>query len=125
VDLVGWHPLPDHLSGLPAHAHNRLLSSVVLDANARRQVAREIMDKLAQAKGEVVFLLPTQGGNEWDRAGGPLHDADGLAAFIAEIRASCPANVTLVELDAHINDPAFAETTLRIVDGWIAEGRLT
>jgi uncharacterized protein (UPF0261 family) len=124
VDLVGWHPLPAHLEGLPGHAHNRLLSSVVLDADARRKVARTIMGKLAQAKGEVVFLLPVQGGNEWDRAGGPLEDAAGLAAFVAEVRVACPPNVRLVELEAHINDPAFSAAALAVVDGWIAEGRL-
>jgi uncharacterized protein (UPF0261 family) len=124
VDLVGWHPVPAHLEGLPGHAHNRLLSSVVLDAEGRRKVARAIMGKLAKAKGEVVFLLPIQGGNEWDRAGGPLEDAAGLAAFVAEIRAACPANVRLVELDAHINDPAFADAALAVVDGWIAAGHL-
>mgnify|MGYP001350260488 CR=1 FL=1 len=124
VDLVGWHPLPAHLEGLPGHAHNRLLSSVVLDADARRKVARAIMGKLAQAKGEVVFLLPVQGGNEWDRAGGPLEDAAGLAAFVAEVRVACPPNVRLVELEAHINDPAFSAAALAVVDGWIAEGRL-
>lgn len=124
VDLVGWHPLPAHLEGLPGHAHNRLLSSVVLDGEGRRKVAQAIMGKLAAAKGEVVFLLPSRGGNEWDREGGPLCDAEGLAAFLAEVRAACPSNVRLVELDAHINDPAFAEAALAVVDGWIAEGRL-
>jgi uncharacterized protein (UPF0261 family) len=124
VDLVGWQPLPAAFADLPTHAHNRLLSSVVLDAEARRRVARAIMEKLAAAKGETVFLLPTHGGNEWDRAGGPLHDAKGLAAFIAEIRAACPANVRLIELEAHINDPAFTDAALAIVDGWISEDRL-
>jgi uncharacterized protein (UPF0261 family) len=124
VDLVGWHPLPAHLEGLPGHAHNRLLSSVVLDGEGRRKVARAMMDKLAAAKGDVVFLLPTRGGNEWDREGGPLCDAEGLAAFVAEVRAACPPNVRLVELEGHINDPAFAEAALAVVDGWIAEGRL-
>jgi uncharacterized protein (UPF0261 family) len=124
VDLVGWHPVPAHLQGLPGHAHNRLLSSVVLDAEARRKVARAIMEKLASAKGEVVFLLPIQGGNEWDRAGGPLCDAGALQAFVDEIRRACPANVTLIELDAHINDPAFSAAALAVVDGWIASGIL-
>lgn len=124
VDLVGWHPLPAHLEGLPGHAHNRILSSVVLDAEGRRKVARAIMGKLAVAQGEVVFLLPLQGGNEWDREGGPLCDAEGLAAFVEEVRAACPPNVHLVEMDAHINDPSFAEAALAVVDGWIAAGRL-
>ena len=124
VDLVGWHPLPAHLEGLPGHAHNRLLSSVVLDGEGRRKVARAMMDKLAAAKGDVVYLLPTRGGNEWDREGGPLCDAEGLAAFVAEVRAACPPNVRLVELEAHINDPAFSEAALAVVDGWLARGVL-
>ncbi|MBL9046127.1 MAG: Tm-1-like ATP-binding domain-containing protein [Tabrizicola sp.] len=124
VDLVGWQPKPAHLEGLPDHAHNRLLSSVVLDAEARRKVARTIMGKLARAKGETVFILPTQGGNEWDREGGPLHDAEGLAAFVQEIRTACPPNVRLVELDAHINDPAFSEAALAIIDAWTQSGLL-
>jgi uncharacterized protein (UPF0261 family) len=122
VDLVGWHPVPSHLADLPGHAHNRLLSSVVLDAEARRKVARAIMGKLSAAKGEVVFLLPTRGGNEWDREGGPLCDTEGLAAFCDEMRKTCPENVRLVELDAHINDPAFSDAALGIVDSWIAAG---
>jgi uncharacterized protein (UPF0261 family) len=124
VDLVGWHPMPAHLEGLPGHAHNRLLSSVVLNAEGRRKVARAIMGKLATAKGEVVFLLPTKGGNEWDRDGGPLCDAEGLAAFVEEVRMACPPKVRLVELDAHINDAAFNDAALAVVDDWIASGVL-
>lgn len=124
IDLIGWNPLPDRFAANPSHAHNRLLSSVVLDGPQRRMVARAVMEKLAPAKGETVFLLPLEGGNEWDRAEGPLHDAEGLAAFLDEVRKSCPPNVRLIEIPAHINDPAFSETALAIVDGWIAAGLL-
>ena len=51
-------------------------------------------------------------------------DAEGLAAFVAEVRAACPPNVRLVELEAHINDPAFSEAALAVVDGWLARGVL-
>ena len=124
IDYVGWNPLPDRFASNPSHAHNRLLSSVVLDGPQRRMVARAVMEKLAPATGETVFLLPLEGGNEWDRAGGPLHDADGLAEFIDEVRRACPANVRLVEIGAHINDAAFTEAALALVDGWIAAGLL-
>lgn len=124
VDLVGWSPVPERFADNPGHAHNRLLSSVVLDGPQRRMVARAIMEKLAAAKGETVLLLPLDGGNEWDRAGGPLHDAEGLAAFVEEVRQRCPGNVDLIEIAAHINDAAFAEAALSVVDGWIAAGLL-
>lgn len=122
VDLVGWQPLPEHLQDRPAHAHNRLLTSVIMTPDERREMARVICERLAGAQGPVVLLLPTRGGNEWDRPGGPLSDAEGLAAFVEAVRAYCPPNVRLVEMDAHINDPEFAEAVLAVVDEWREKG---
>ena len=124
VDFVGWQPLPDRFKETPAHDHNRLLTSVVQTADERRAVARSICAKLSGAKGPVVFYLPVQGGNEWDRAGGPLSDPDALAAFCDEMRQQCPANVTLVEIDAHINDAAFHDAVLAQFDRWQADGTI-
>ncbi|MCB1397011.1 MAG: Tm-1-like ATP-binding domain-containing protein [Rhodobacteraceae bacterium] len=122
VDLVGWHELPEHLRDRPAHAHNRLLTSVIMTAKERREMARVMCERLALAKAPVVFLLPTQGGNEWDRPGGPLSDPEALAAFVQGVRDFCPANVTLIEMDAHINDPEFSDAALAVIDGWMADG---
>lgn len=122
VDLVGWQPLPALFSDTPAHAHNRLLTTVLQTPEQRREVAREICRKLATAVGPVVFLLPLKGGHCWDLPGGPLHDPDGMAAFCDEFRRACPANVALVELDAHINDAVFGETVLAQFDAWLAAG---
>lgn len=122
VDLVGWQPVPPPLAGLPSHAHNRLLTSVVLDAEGRRRVARAHCAQLASAKGPTVFLMPLGGCGEWDRPGNDLHNADGLAAFIGVLRAECPGNVELREVAGHINDAAFVDAALKVFDDWVAEG---
>ena len=70
----------------------------------------------------MTLILPLLGCNEWDRAGGPLHDADGLAAFADELRKNCPENVTLLELDSHINDVQFVDCALAVFDNWLDEG---
>lgn len=124
VDFVGWQEVPAKLAGQEVHAHNRLLSSVMMTAEQRREMARTLCERLAQAKAPVTFVLPLHGGNEWDRPGGPLQDAEGLSAFIDELRANCPANVTLTELDAHINDAAFNDAVLNIFDTWTADGTI-
>ncbi len=122
VDLVAWQPTPHHFSDRPVHEHNRLIKSALLNADERRQVAREICRKLSTATAPVSFLLPTQGGNEWDRPGGILHDTEGLAAFCDEIQDSCPDNVDLHVMNTHINDRAFHDKALAIIDQWIDDG---
>jgi len=122
VDFVGWQGVPPQLQGRPVHAHNRLLSSAVLEPQERRQVAQSICAKLSKAVAPVRLLLPNQGCNEWDRPGGELHDAEGLAAFCEEMRQSCPENAELIELDCHINDAVFAQKVLEIFDSWTTTG---
>lgn len=122
IDFVGWHARPPAFADRPAHDHNRLLTSVVQSAGERRQVARAMAEKLGAARAPVTMILPLQGGNEWDRAGGPLVDEEGLAAFCDEWRKARPANVRLSEIDAHINDAAFVQAVLAQFDEWLAAG---
>jgi uncharacterized protein (UPF0261 family) len=124
LDIVGWHPRPPRFAQHEAHAHNRLISSILLDAGERREVARAFAAKLAQATGPTTLLLPLHGCNEWDRPGAPLSDPGGLAAFLDEVRRTCPPNVRLVEVDAHINDPPFHDAALRVLDEWVTRGLL-
>lgn len=122
VDFVGWQEMPAALEGRECHAHNRLLTAAMLEAGERRTVARAICEKLAGATGPVAFFLPTGGCNEWDRAGGELHDAEGLAAFCDEMRRAVPETVELQELPCHINDRGFCEAVLAQFDAWLASG---
>ena len=124
VDFVGWQEVPPRLRGQEVHAHNRLLSSVLMTAGQRREMAGAMAERLAEARGPVTVLLPRKGGNEWDRPGGPLSDPEALEVFVQALRRALPKQVALVELDAHINDPAFAEAALAQVDAWIADGTL-
>ena len=125
VDIVGWQPLPQKWVNHPHHAHNRLLTSIVLNTDERREVAKAHARQLATAIGPVALMLPALGLGEWDREGADLHDKPGLDRFLAELEASAPANVEIYKVDAHINDEFFAEEVLRIFDTWCAEGLVT
>ena len=124
IDMQTWKPVPPHYEGRPYHAHNRLIASVLMTQEERRAAARLVMAKLAAAVGPTAFILPVRGIEAWDRPGEPLHDAAGLAAFCDEMRRAEWDVVRFVELDAHINDPAFVDTVLAVFDGWVAEGRV-
>ena len=124
IDVQSWRNLPSVYEDRPYHAHNRLIGSVAMTADERRHVARVFAQKLGRAQGPTAFILPLRGVNEWDRPGQPVHDPVGLAAFADEIRQCMKPPVQLHELDAHINDPAFADAVMAIFDEWVEQGRV-
>ncbi len=124
VDFIGWQGVAEKWQDHMVHAHNRLISSVVLNAEERRIVARAFCSQMAKAKAPVTFLMPNGGYGEWDRPGADLHDAEGLAAFLDEMRRRMPKNVNAIELECHINDDGFAAKALEVFDGWLADGTI-
>ena len=124
-DFAGWQEVPPSYADRPFHAHNRLIKSAGFSLDERLALIRDIANRLSGARGPVHFVMPLRGIEEWDRPGGPFHDPEALSAMVEEVRASIRPPVTLSEVDAHINDPAFSDRVLQIVDGWIADGTLS
>lgn len=122
VDVPAWQKTPDDLLDRPYHAHNRLLASVTSRAEDRRRIARAIAEKLSSATAPVAFVLPAGGIQQWDREGEALHDPEGLAAFVDEMRAAVREPVELHEIAEHINSPEFVATVLKLFDTWVKAG---
>ena len=122
VDFAAWQEIPERYRDRPFHAHNRLIASAAFNADERRETAREMAKRLAQAQGPVEVLLPLRGIEEWDKPGEPAHDPEGLAAFLDEMRKAITPPVVLREIDAHINDQAFADAVIERFDAWVADG---
>ena len=120
IDFAGWQDIPAAYTDRPFHEHNRLIKSSGLAPDERRELIKDISARLDTAKGPVHFVMPIQGVEEWDQEGEPAYDPDGLAAMVDEVRHSI--NVPLTEVDAHINDQAYADAVLALLDGWIADG---
>lgn len=122
IDFAGWQEIPERYADRPFHAHNRLIKSSALNAGERRETAREMARRLSTATAPVHVILPNQGIEAWDRPGEPAHDPEGLAAFVDEMRKVMRPPIALTEIDAHINDRAFAVTALEILDAWVGSG---
>jgi len=122
LDYPAWGPKPLRFFGRAEHAHNRLIASMCIDPDMRREVARAICDRLGEAVGPTCLLVPRQGVEGWDRPGEALHDPEGLAALVSELRQHIAPNTRLLEVEAHINDAAFAQAALQVFDGWVREG---
>lgn len=122
IDFAGWQDIPDAYADRPFHAHNRLIKSSGLSPVERRALVRDIVARLESARGPVHVLMPGEGVEEWDRPGAPAHDPDGLAAMVDEMARAVQPPIQLTQLACHINDSAFADAALAVLDGWIAEG---
>ena len=122
VDYPAWGQMPERFAGRPYHAHNRLIASVGIDANMRREFAQELASRLRQAKGPVHLVLPKLGIEEWDRPGAPMHDPEGMTALLDEFERCNLKGVEVSRIDAHINDAGFVQQVLAVFDEWIARG---
>ncbi|MEL7099848.1 MAG: Tm-1-like ATP-binding domain-containing protein [Pseudomonadota bacterium] len=124
IDFAGWQDIPERYQDRPFHAHNRLIKSSGLNAEERRETAREIAKRLKTSDTPAHVLLTNQGIEEWDKPGEPAHDPEAFAEFCDEMRAQMTAPLQFTELDCHINDQAFADAVLDIFDGWVAVGTI-
>ncbi len=81
------------------------------------QVAQAMAERLNRAQGPVKVLLPLQGWSEADREGEPLYDPEGDQAFGEELKRRLKPEIEVVEVDAHINEPLYAETAVALLEG--------
>lgn len=122
IDFAGWQDIPEKYADRPFHAHNRLIKSSALSGEERRALMRDVATRLSEAKGPVHFLMPLHGIEEWDKEGEPAHDPEGLAEMIDEARKVMQGAIDYSELECHINNTAFAEAALKVLDDWRARG---
>jgi uncharacterized protein (UPF0261 family) len=115
LDMVNFGPrdtLPKQFKGRKFHVHNASVTLMRTTPEENAQLGREVGRKVAAAKGPAAILLPLQGLSAIDRTGQPFDDPAARAALYDGIRAS-RGSAELIELDCHINDPAFAEAAAR------------
>ena len=97
------------------HNANVTLMRTTVDENVR--LGREMAEKASAATGPTVLVLPLRGVSAIDKEGQPFWWPAADAALFDAIRRHVRPHVRLIEVDAHINDPAFAGTaTLALLD---------
>ncbi len=112
------HEVPSNLQGRPSHYHNPEFTLVRLTREEQLEVARRMCAKLNAATGKVHVVVPTRGLSipniEKDQNGknGEFWDPETDHLFREELKKGLDKKVVCEEVDAHINDPKFAEVVL-------------
>jgi len=107
--------LPRRYAGRKTMRHTPTITLVRSSPDEMRATARLIAERLAESRGPAALILPLRGFSAFSTEGQPLHDPDSDRAFVEEIRASVPARVEVVELDAALNDAPVAETAVGLM----------
>jgi uncharacterized protein (UPF0261 family) len=96
--------------------HNPSVSAVRLTPDEARHVGRVLAEKVNGATGPAGVLLPLRGLSAYSAAGGPWDDPAVERALFASVRQSLRPDVRLQEVDANVNDPAFADATVAMFE---------
>jgi uncharacterized protein (UPF0261 family) len=88
---------------------NPVLSLVRATRAEMTQVGRVMAEKLNLAQGPTTVLIPRGGFSMYACAGRPLHDPRSDAAFVSSLKRHLRAGIPVLEDDAWINDPGFAD----------------
>jgi uncharacterized protein (UPF0261 family) len=103
------HTVPERFRGRKSYYHNPVATLVRLSAEEGVELGQMIADRLSESTGPVRVIAPTRGFSLADAEGGDLWDPEADRAFLDALRDALRADFAYEEVDAHVDDPAFAE----------------
>jgi len=108
--------LPDRFKGRKMHVHNPAIFCVRANADELRATGRVVAEKLNQARGPVAVVIPRLGFSSFDQEGGVFWEPETDATFAPALKASLRPEIEVIEVEAHINHPLFAQTIVEVLD---------
>lgn len=108
VNFGGLDTVPAAFKGRTLYRHNETVTLMRTTAAECVEIGRRIAERLNAARGPTVLVLPLRGVSAIDAPGQPFYDPAADEALFESLREHIGPNVRLVEVDAHINDAAFA-----------------
>jgi uncharacterized protein (UPF0261 family) len=111
LDMVNFGPpetVPDRYKARLFYPHNTNVTLMRTTPEEMGRLGQEIAEKASQATGPTAVMVPLRGVSAIDVEGKPFWWPEADDALFASLRRGTQARFELIELDHHINDPAFA-----------------
>jgi uncharacterized protein (UPF0261 family) len=122
LDMVNFgsrDSVPSQFEARNLYVHNPSVTLMRTTAEECAELGRRIARKLSAATGPVALFVPLGGVSMIDAPGQPFHDPDADAALFEALRSGVGDNVELIELDANVNDDAFADAMVEKLDSYV------
>jgi uncharacterized protein (UPF0261 family) len=116
LDMVNfWAPetIPPQFCGRRFYQHNPNITLMRTTPEECAQLGAIFAEKLNRSRGPVTVLIPLKGWSMIDVPGGPFWWPEADDAFRKALKQSLRADIPVIEVDANINDPLFAQMCAR------------
>jgi len=101
--------LDEKYRGRKYYFFNPAVTMVRMSHEEMATVGRVLAEKLNKAKGPTRVMIPLKGFCMYCHPGEPLYDPEGDLRLIESLKKHLKPEVEIQEIDAHINDPEFAD----------------
>ncbi len=111
LDMVNFGPpdtVPDKFSNRQFYQHNPTVTLMRTTPEETAELGEIMAGKLNEATGPTTVLIPTHGVSAIDKTDQPFDSPEARDAWCENLKANIGENVTVIEMDAHINDDEFA-----------------
>ena len=126
LDMVNFGPrdtVPPQFEGRNLYIHNPTVTLMRTTPDECRELGRRIGRKLSAATGATALYVPLRGVSMIAVDGQPFHDPDADAALLEGLRETLAPTVEVHEVDADVNDAAFATAMADRLHELIREAR--
>jgi uncharacterized protein (UPF0261 family) len=110
LDMVNFGPpntVPEKFRGRRFYQHNPAVTLMRTTPQENDLLGRGIAEKASASRGPTAILIPLRGVSAIDHEGQPFWWPEADRALFQSLRNWVAPHVRLIELDLHLNDPAF------------------
>jgi len=111
IDFCVFHAgaIPPALQGRPVYDHNPEYTLVRATKEEMIALGHLFAERLNQAKGPVLIVVPTQGLSIPNVPGGVFWNPEADAAFLDVLKSEIRSDIPVLTYERHINDPLFGQ----------------
>jgi len=117
INFLGPETVPQKYKKRKIYSHNPQATLIRTNVRDNRLLGKAIADKLNQSRGPVVVLWPRKGLSTLDRKEKPFWDPEADKVLLDTLKKYLHPGIPVIDLDAYINDPEFAQQIFTAFEG--------